>query len=664
MRRRNRLAASLGRLTLSLFLPINSVLQSNWRQQKEAAMSVLLLPERDNIWGPVARRRLGAALAAYGAVLAFASALIFTASAPGLRAFSLGLTAPGAGFLFWAAPGGDSFGPHLAMAAGAAAAFGLALFLWFATGAVVAPVAAWLGAALLAAFCGDGAFSNETAQAAPIVILTLLDAALIVAIVSGQRALTRRKVANAYLAKATPIVTFEPMPIAHAELSLDDVSLLRLLLDRALQPIDKFEGFEWIDQYQTAAIRYQLNFMSYALSIAQAERLPAFRAYLTEAQRALVLKQLDPRVWRYWRYENLLGHLRPGGDPIPRGNIMFTGFLAMQIALYEASSGEASFDAPASLRFVEQGGAAHAYRYEDLIGILATGFQNSPFGLLPCEPNWIYPLCNMISACAIRAFDARRGERNWDAVAPVFRAGLENDFIAPDGALTPFLSSLTGASAPITGGVVMQTFPCLYLDALFPDIAERQWLLARRAFSQGDIRRPHWPIDTGNYRFSRAAGYAASAAAAVELGDRDMAARFLSALDEDCPRVLRDGVAHRPRASLWAHAVEMFARCATSGSLRRLVAHPAKRSGPFISAAAYPDVLPAKATANDGALYAVLYPGAGAGLRTLTLGGLKPGGAYVARAHETQNIEADDIGEAPIRLLVDGRTELLVHPAA
>ena len=68
--------------------------------------------------------------------------------------------------------------------------------------------------------------------------------------------------------------------------------------------VDAFAGFEWTEQFQTSAIRYQLNFMSYALSIAQARYLPAFQGYLADAQHNLILKQQNHRVWRYWQLEN------------------------------------------------------------------------------------------------------------------------------------------------------------------------------------------------------------------------------------------------------------------------------------------------------------------------------------------------------------------------
>lgn len=53
----------------------------------------------------------------------------------------------------------------------------------------------------------------------------------------------------------------------------------------ALQPLDSFAGFTKIDQFREAATRYQLNALSYSLSMAQFTRTPAFTGYLAEAQR-------------------------------------------------------------------------------------------------------------------------------------------------------------------------------------------------------------------------------------------------------------------------------------------------------------------------------------------------------------------------------------------
>src|SRR5262249_10529587 len=112
----------------------------------------------------------------------------------------------------------------------------------------------------------------------------------------------------------------EPQP-PRREIGLDDLRRLRLLLDRALQPIERFGRFGWFVQFQTAAVRYQVNFISYALSITAHAYLPALEGYLAAAQRNLVAKQRDHRMWRYWALENVWGHLRTDRDPVVRDNI-------------------------------------------------------------------------------------------------------------------------------------------------------------------------------------------------------------------------------------------------------------------------------------------------------------------------------------------------------
>lgn len=40
-----------------------------------------------------------------------------------------------------------------------------------------------------------------------------------------------------------------------------------------------------------------------------------------------------------------------------------------------------------------------------LVDVLSRGFRRSKFRLLACGPSWIYPLCNLISACALWSID-------------------------------------------------------------------------------------------------------------------------------------------------------------------------------------------------------------------------------------------------------------------
>jgi hypothetical protein len=438
------------------------------------------------------------------------------------------------------------------------------------------------------------------------------------------------------------------------------------VLDRALQPVDAFDGFEWLDQFQTAAVRYQLNFMGYALSMAQATRLPAFAGYLDTAQRRLIDKQSDHRIWRYWALENLWGNLARDPDPVARENIMYTGFVAAQIAMYQAASGRRDYDRAGSFTLRHSDGRAYTYDFGALVAALDRERQRSAFGLVACEPNWIYPLCNTIGAAAVKGHDRMHGGDRWGAQADVFRDRLEYEFIDLAGRFVPCRSAYAGLALPVIGGAQPQAMPCFFLNATFPDLAQRHWLLLRRTLLQGSglglDRRRFWRIDTGNYRASRASAYAGTALAAMELGDREMAQACLAALDEECSARHDGSGYYRPDASVWAHAVELFARCGATGAFRRLIETPRQGQRMRLDRATYPDVLVASAAEHDGVLRAVLYPGAAPGRREIGFAGLLAGGRYRCDGAQETEIVADDAGAARAHVLLDGRIEIRLWP--
>jgi hypothetical protein len=440
----------------------------------------------------------------------------------------------------------------------------------------------------------------------------------------------------------------------HDEISLDDLQRLRLLADRALQPVEAFDGFEWRDQFQTAAVRYQVNFIAYALAVARRNYMPASTAWLAEAQRRLLAKQGNPRLWRHWMLENAWGNLRLGRDPIPRGNIMSSGFVALQMAIGDSG-------APLDLR--RRGVSWRHYGLGEMGDILARQYREAAFGLLSCEPNWIYPLCNLITACGLRAADHRTGSAHWPDIAAPFGAGLVGEFTNAAGDFVPFRSSLTGLAVPGIGGAVMQTFPCLFLNALYPDLAADHWLRVRRQADARGWRRAIWSIDVGNYGFTRAAGYAASAAAAVEMGDTASARRLLDLLDRECPGTTVERVTHRPRASLWAHALELTARLGRTDGFRGLIESPADAlAGPYLADADYPEILVAAARREGEMLRLVLHPGGAGAIRPIAVAGLKPGRHYRTGLADQPFARADETGRAVIAVPLHARTELRIVP--
>ena len=470
---------------------------------------------------------------------------------------------------------------------------------------------------------------------------------------------------EAYLANVLVCSDNTTVPADCDEFTFSDLSRMRFLLDRALQPVEAFEGFDWLDQFQTAAVRYQLNFAGYALALAQHSRLPAFDGYLSEAQRNLITKQSDHRIWRYWSLENAWGNFSTDRDPVARDNIMYSGFCATQMALYHGASGKRDYDAQGSFRLRHPSGAVYDNDFESLVAAITRGWERSRFGLMPCEPNWIYPLCNAIGATAVVAHDAQSGTRLWDQAAVPYRCALEREFTSNSGRLIPFRSALTGIGAPRMGGALADAFVCLFLNTHMSDVALRHWLLARRDMIDGEelTRRRFWPVDVGNYRWSRGAGYAGVAAVAAEMGDIDLRNIVLEALQEECPDMLVEGVAHRPKASVWAHAVEFLARSGGADSLRNIVQFPQEGdTGPVIDQAPYPDLLVARAVNCGGALHAVFYPGKGPVRCRIRLRGLRPLACYQLDGAVTKRLVSDDAGFALVDIDFDGRLEFNVKP--
>jgi len=618
----------------ALFLSPYFVLQSHLWVRPDAGLAFTYSAQR--------QRR---ALFAYSLLCTWAIALRAIGDSE-LDAFALGLAFPGAGFLHWA--GGGQIVWVLGLFAMSLGVFGAALATWFATGNVVLPPLLWLAAAAMATrpdlFMLDSRLAQpDTGFMIPALLMSSL----------ATRGMIRPHAPAVPPKPALARLPALPTPLRD-EISLDDLQRLRLLADRALQPIEAFDGFEWRDQFQTAAVRYQVNFIAYALAAARRNYLPAMTAWLSEAQARLLAKQGDPRLWRHWMLENAWGNLRLGRDPIPRGNIMSTGFVALQMAIGDSG-------APLDLR--QRGVSWRRYRLEDMGDILARQYRKAPFGLLSCEPNWIYPLCNLITACGLRAADHRTGSAHWPGIAARFGAGLVGEFTTVTGDFVPFRSSLTGFAAPGVGGAVMRTFPCLFLNALYPELTEQHWERVRRQAGASGWRRALWPIDVGNYGFTRAAGYAASAAAAVEMGDMESARALLDLLDMDCPGTTAEGVTHRARSSLWAHALELTARLGCTDGFRGLIESPDDASaGPHLADADYPEILVAAARREGEMLRLILYPGGAGAIRPIAIAGLKPGRHYHTGLADQPFARADEAGRAAIAVPLHVRTELHIVP--
>jgi hypothetical protein len=353
---------------------------------------------------------------------------LFGAS-PALQAGGLGLLFPGAGF---AAAGGWS----LLLMPLSLLLFALALVAWFGAGMGIAPPLVWLGSALLAAaLAGDGVWAG-----APYVVVAAAAGFQWWLHARSRKALradlARRDERNAYLPATTAEVRARAVAkpaLAQRELSEDQLAALRYCLDRALQPVGQLQGFTRIDQFQTAALRYQLNVLGYILSTVQCQVTPNFHGYLSQAQRRVIEQYLQRPIWSYWRLENLWGKLNPNPDPVGKDNIMLTGFFGINLGLYQSNTGDRRYEAAGSLPFRWNEKTVFGHDFHDIVRSIADNMRHNPFCLYPCEPNWIYTPCNFRGLTSLLLHDRLCGTRYYEELAPGFFEQLRREFTRPSG---------------------------------------------------------------------------------------------------------------------------------------------------------------------------------------------------------------------------------------
>jgi linalool dehydratase/isomerase-like protein len=608
--------------------------------------------------GPVTTSRLRRSLVTYLAMLVIGAALPWTGS-PFWMAFGVGLWFPGAGFLaagsWWAA-----LAPLVVIL------FVLSLVAWFAAGFTTLPPFVWLGSAVLAGWAAAG-------QPESIPGLIIAGSLVLIGFVAMQllsrrsrrSAMRRRAERLQYLPKAIAVAretAATPPGADQLELDPDMLAGLRYVIDRGLRESGDFAGYDKIDQFQTAALRYQINYLGYALAVTQAHYTPNFHGYLTRAQRGLIDTYRDRQVWSYWAWENAWGNLRLNSDPVGRDNIMLTGFFGLQVGLYTALTGDDRYLRAGGLSF-----GKHQHTLHDIADSLMINFRKAPFGLFPCEPNWTYTACNFRGMGALQVYDRITGSRYFDEIAEMFKHRLETEFVHPDFAMVSLKSKHTGIDLPFP---LPDAIPAVYLNSMFPDIAMRYWAILRtEAFAEeGGRLKPVLPkgaIDMGNYKPGYGLAMESLYGAAREFGDSDAAAAAKLALDCLCDPITEQGVFRYRRMSNSVNACVTIDRQLHHNFWRRTVSEPTRESalsGPILDEVAYPEVLVARATSGGDDLYLVLHPGRKSSSQLLRLARLQPNRRYRVTGATTESLVADPQGRAEVTVALNGRSEIRVQP--
>src|SRR5262245_19479265 len=454
--------------------------------------------------GPVTTARQRRTLIVYACVCVVGLIPALIGASTGWQAAGLGLWMPGAGFV---AVGGWA----VLLFPIALALFGVSLIAWFWAGMVIAPLTVWLGAAAIA-----GAMAGTTNWAGAHVFVALCMAATAFYVRTRaqrnrvrdeQKAERRRRFVPASPAEVE--VRAAAVPDASArEMTSDQLASLRYVLDRSLQPIDQFNGFDVIDQFQPAALRYQLNHMGFALGIAQGAYTPNFHGYMRDAQRSLIDKYLLRKVWGYWVYESCWGHFNfTNFDPAARDNIMLTGWLGMHVGQYMLNSGDRRYAEPGSLTFRLNNRTSYTHDIHSVVGSVAENYTRyeKEFCIYPCEPNWMYPFCNHSGRTSLATHDGWCATQYVAHYLPAWQEKLDTEFTDASGSIIGLRSQLTGFQFPFSTGEAGYAH---FANCFAPERARRLWAVARKeiepaltqaADGKTRISIPGKGLDAGNY---------------------------------------------------------------------------------------------------------------------------------------------------------------------
>jgi Linalool dehydratase/isomerase len=580
----------------------------------------------------------------------------------------VGMIAPGAGYL--------SAGKPMRFLS-SLAAFTASLVMWLGSGNVLAPIMVWLSTAL-------GARRHEVRSPTAKAIVPLSA----VAAICGGFALRRRAFKKALLQRSRrneflrslgatndgPIVRTpkrETLPSV-PELSAEQLGLARFALDRALQPVSEFEGYDRIEQFQLSSIRYQVAVNGYGLTAMQYAHTPAFHGYLSLAQRNTIAKWQERICWAFWSKESMWGHLRYNPDPIPRDDIMVSGWLGNQIAGYVATTRDNRYCEPGSISFRHPRGMRYDYDLHSLTEALGRNFAASKFGLFPCEPNWIYALCNGFGILPLPIHDHLYGTNYVERIMPGFRRGFENEFLTADGRTVGIRSKWTGFSIPAMTSILSDASVIWQIHPVMPDVARRQWEILKREMltlhgdGRLDVKMSGWDrIDTGNYRRSGVSALLWVQAAATELGDTEIAAAAGARIAEEGRAVSEGGVRRLAKASAQANLAWVMSNCGRANAHYDRVNHgipDAWARGPILDVADYPQVLVARAVTDGAALDLVLRPGDRGGRRRLGFARLVPGVSYAVSGGVEDRIVAAADGTGCAHVDLGGRRELRLTP--
>ncbi|KAL2820912.1 SCO1/SenC-domain-containing protein [Aspergillus cavernicola] len=173
------------------------------------------------------------------------------------------------------------------------------------------------------------------------------------------------------------------------------------------------------------AYRYQLAFMSYALTLAHFHRLPAAPGYFKDTMERIITKMLEPDVWFYWHDASTGGgsmYTPPQPmlyDPVKKDNIMYSAYVQSMTAMFNSLFDDTRYQKRDALTFEytatlwgEPRGWKFKYDQNSLNKQIFKNMVAEGYLGVACEPECIYQVCNQIPIIGFRMNDILTEDEN------------------------------------------------------------------------------------------------------------------------------------------------------------------------------------------------------------------------------------------------------------
>ena len=467
---------------------------------------------------------------------------------------------------------------------------------------------------------------------------------------------------------------------------LDDLQAgsLRHIFNRASQLPDDWSGMlgRTTLQEDFSGLRFQLAYMSYALALTHAHRLPAAPGLFREPFDTLIEKILSPDVWLYWHYVSTgngpmnrsLGELPAQWNPVEVDNIMYSAY---------AQEGSLTFSI--NSLFWAEGGKHFPYNENSLNDHLYWNMVERGYLGIACEPNCVFQICNQVPILGFRLHDLIYGGNTAEEVTEGYlKAWSEFGLVNDRGNFTMMVQerervAITPPVAPWADfwlGALMHAWNPDFVKRHYPQQI-RQW---QENGPDGTLWiRPPVPLSNSQITHPTARDFGWAAVCASEVGDTDTLERLLRYADTYLHPVWNDDGYHYRRHDEWlnadgnltamdphtANALLPYARLNVPGGLAKLYAgvwgdaHFAEPAIVEITPSC--DLRRAVYDRDHDALVVTIVGPAGSNVRMAVANALGRGHPQLARSGTPHPFDVDEAaGLVRIDVDLDGETTLVM----